>query len=280
MMSSTASATGPGYDRARRARSSWEPFSATGRGRRWVREHGPARRVGPEPIDPRVSGAGVIAAHRALRQRPRKSSMAASAQEGAPPTQAFRGHTLVLRVLQYDMVVIPESARSLLESGRLAHLVTTNRDGSPQISIVWVGLDGDEIVLAHLGAGQKIKNLERDPRVALSVEGTEVQPPGLQQYLVVHGTARITEGGGPQLLQELAHVYLGPDVKFPPFDDPPPGGSCTSPSNASPASAPGRPQTEHRVPTQRPGAGQNVHPRPRPGALGRPDRGPEPPAAR
>jgi PPOX class probable F420-dependent enzyme len=121
------------------------------------------------------------------------------------------------------MVALPESARSLLQSGRLAHLVTLNPDGSPQISIVWVGVDGDEIVLAHLGSGQKIRNLERDPRVALSVEGTEMQGPGLQQYLVVHGTARITEGGGPTLLQELAHVYLGPDVTFPPGDDPPPG---------------------------------------------------------
>jgi PPOX class probable F420-dependent enzyme len=121
------------------------------------------------------------------------------------------------------MTAIPESARALLTSGRLAHLVTTNPDGSPQISIVWVGLDGDEIVLAHLGEGQKMRNIQRDPRVALSVEGTEVQPPGLQQYLVVHGTARITEGGAPQLLQELAHVYLGPDVTFPPGDNPPPG---------------------------------------------------------
>jgi PPOX class probable F420-dependent enzyme len=111
----------------------------------------------------------------------------------------------------------------LLTSGRLAHLVTINADGSPQISIVWVGLDGDEIVLAHLGEGQKMRNIQRDPRVALSVEGTEVQPPGLRQYLVVHGTARITEGGAPQLLQELAHVYLGPDVTFPPGDNPPPG---------------------------------------------------------
>jgi PPOX class probable F420-dependent enzyme len=121
------------------------------------------------------------------------------------------------------VVAIPESARTVLQSGRLAHLVTINPDGSPQISIVWVGVDGDEIVLAHLGGGQKVRNLERDPRVAFSVEGTEVEPSGLRQYLVVHGTARITEGGGPELLQQLAHVYLGPDVKFPAFDDPPPG---------------------------------------------------------
>ncbi len=121
------------------------------------------------------------------------------------------------------MLAIPQSARTLLLSARLAHLVTINRDGSPQISVVWVGLDGDEIVLAHLGAGQKIKNIERDPRVALSVEGSEIEPPGLQQYLIARGTARITEGGGPELLQALAHVYLGPDVKFPAFDNPPPG---------------------------------------------------------
>lgn len=101
--------------------------------------------------------------------------------------------------------------------------MTVNADGSPQLSVVWVGLDGDEIVLGHLGSGQKLRNIRRDPRVVLSVEGTEVQPPGLKQYLIVHGTARITEGGAPELLQELAHVYLGPDVKFPAFDDPPPG---------------------------------------------------------
>ena len=121
------------------------------------------------------------------------------------------------------MAAIPDSARSLLQSDRLAHLVTVNPDGSPQISLVWVDLEGDEIVLAHLGAGRKIQNIERDPRVALSVEGPNVPPPGLQQYLVVHGTARITMGGGPELLQRLAGVYLGPDVKFPPGDNPPPG---------------------------------------------------------
>jgi PPOX class probable F420-dependent enzyme len=113
------------------------------------------------------------------------------------------------------MVAIPQSARSLLLSGRLPHLVTVKPDGSSRVSIVWVGLDADEIVLAHLGAGQKMRNVERDPRVALSVEGTEIEPPGLRQYLPVYGTARITEGGGPQLLQELAHVYLGPDVRRP-----------------------------------------------------------------
>jgi PPOX class probable F420-dependent enzyme len=118
---------------------------------------------------------------------------------------------------------LPQSARELVESGALAHLVTIAHDGSPQISCVWVGLDGDEIVSGHLGDRQKLRNVRRDPRVALSLEGTRIHPPGLKEYLVVHGRAAIHEGGAPELLQRLAHVYLGPEVKFPPMDDPPPG---------------------------------------------------------
>jgi Pyridoxamine 5'-phosphate oxidase len=70
---------------------------------------------------------------------------------------------------------------------------------------------------------QKVRNVERDPRVALSIESPTLTPLGLPQYVVIHGVARIQEGGAPELLQRLAHVYMGPDVKFPPMDDPPPG---------------------------------------------------------
>jgi PPOX class probable F420-dependent enzyme len=119
---------------------------------------------------------------------------------------------------------LPGSARRLVESDALAHLVTLNPDGSPQVTCVWVGMDGDEIVSGHLAPDQrKLQNAARDPRVALSIEGTDIQPPGLKQYLVVHGRARLVEGGAPELLQRLAHVYLGPDVRFPPMDEPPAG---------------------------------------------------------
>ena len=121
-------------------------------------------------------------------------------------------------------VELPPAARALVESDALAHLVTLNADGSPQVSCVWVGVDDDEIVSGHLSdKQQKLRNVRRDPRVSLSIEGTEVQPPGMKQYVVVHGHARLEPGGAPELLQRLAHVYLGPDVKFPPMDDPPPG---------------------------------------------------------
>jgi PPOX class probable F420-dependent enzyme len=121
------------------------------------------------------------------------------------------------------MTELPESARELIESGALGHLVTLNADGSPQVTCVWIGIEDGELVSGHLGRWQKVKNVERDPRVTLSFEGTRIRPPGLKEHLVVHGRARVTEGGAPELLQRLAHVHLGPDVKFPPMQDPPPG---------------------------------------------------------
>jgi PPOX class probable F420-dependent enzyme len=114
-------------------------------------------------------------------------------------------------------------ARKLIESDRLAHMVTLNPDGSPQVTCIWVGMDGDQIVSGHLPRNQKVKNVERDGRVAISVETDSLSEMGLVEYLVVRGTAQIQEGGAAELLQRLAHVYLGPDVKFPPMDDPPAG---------------------------------------------------------
>ncbi len=121
------------------------------------------------------------------------------------------------------IVEIPDAARAVLEGPALAHLVTLEPDGRPQISIVWVGLDGDELVAGHLPEHRKIKNIRRDPRVALSVEAGTKNKIGLDEYIVIHGRAYVTEGGAPELLQQLAHTYIGPDVKFPPMDNPPPG---------------------------------------------------------
>ena len=67
-------------------------------------------------------------------------------------------------------MILNDAVRQALTSGHLAHLVTLNTDGSPQISLVWVGLDGDEIVCAHLGSRKKLKNIQEDTRVYLSFQ--------------------------------------------------------------------------------------------------------------
>lgn len=121
------------------------------------------------------------------------------------------------------VITLPESARSLLRSGRLVHCATTDPDGRPQISAIWVGLDGDEIVSASMRVNRKIRNLRRDPRIALSLDSDERNEIGMQYNLLIHGTAVVTEGGSAELLQRLVTVYAGPGVEFPLPPDPPPG---------------------------------------------------------
>jgi PPOX class probable F420-dependent enzyme len=119
--------------------------------------------------------------------------------------------------------LLTDEVRAALTAGRLAHLSTIDPDGSPQVSVVWCGLEGDDIVIGHLGQGRKVRNIARDPRVALSMEVEGANPVGLANHLIIRGTARLVEGGAPELLQRLAEVYVGPGVKFPPMDSPPPG---------------------------------------------------------
>jgi PPOX class probable F420-dependent enzyme len=118
---------------------------------------------------------------------------------------------------------LDDSARALIGSGANATLVTINADGSPQVSVVWVALqstpDGDELVSAHLSEYKKTRNIRREPRVALTI----VAPPSPGQqtkYLSILGTARIVEGGAPELLTELAEVMLGSSEHFPPANSP------------------------------------------------------------
>jgi PPOX class probable F420-dependent enzyme len=120
-------------------------------------------------------------------------------------------------------MALPERIRALVESGPLAHLVTLNADGSPQVTMVWIGVERDEIVSGHLYRHRKVRNVERDPTVALSFEAPGMNEIGMRHYVVLYGRARVTEGGAPELLQRLARVYVGPDVIFPPMPDPPPG---------------------------------------------------------
>jgi hypothetical protein len=78
-------------------------------------------------------------------------------------------------------------------------------------------------VTALLPEHRKVRNIGNDSRVALSIETDTRNAMGLNEYLVVYGTARLTEGGAAELLQQLAHTYPGPGFRFPPMDNPPPG---------------------------------------------------------
>jgi PPOX class probable F420-dependent enzyme len=113
-------------------------------------------------------------------------------------------------------MIIPAEIHELIATGPLAHLTTLNPNGSPQVTVVWVGIEDDAFVCGHMGIWKKVQNIQRDSRVALSMLGHGKNALGLQEYLVVYGQALITEGGGAALLQRLAYTYIGPEVVFPP----------------------------------------------------------------
>ncbi|MFI5254881.1 MAG: PPOX class F420-dependent oxidoreductase [Candidatus Limnocylindrales bacterium] len=115
------------------------------------------------------------------------------------------------------------SVRDFIAGGPLAHVVTLGSDGDPHVSMAWIGLDDGEIVIGTLFDQAKLRNLRADPRIAMSFQAPGRDRFGLDHYLVLRGRARVTEGGAADLLQRLARVYLGPDVRFPPMPDPPPG---------------------------------------------------------
>jgi PPOX class probable F420-dependent enzyme len=111
---------------------------------------------------------------------------------------------------------ISQSVREVLATGPLAHLTTLNKDGSPQVTVVWVGVENEEFVAGHLALHQKVKNIRRDERVALSLLSDKTNAVGMREYVVVYGNARVTEGGAVKLLQSLAPIYLGPGAEYPP----------------------------------------------------------------
>lgn len=121
------------------------------------------------------------------------------------------------------MATIPQNVRDALTRAPLVHMVTLNRDGSPQVTGVWLGVDSDTFVTAHLGKHQKVRNVERDGRVVLSFATGQIGPRGLEEYCVIYGRAHVEDGGAPAILRNLARIYMGTDVRFPPMEDPPPG---------------------------------------------------------
>jgi PPOX class probable F420-dependent enzyme len=118
---------------------------------------------------------------------------------------------------------LTQRIRAFIATGPIAHVVTLDADGGPQVSVAWVGIEDDELVIGTLQDQTKLRNLRRDPRIALSFQAPGRNAYDLDNYLVVRGTARVTEGGAAELLHSLAQIYVGPGTPFPPMPDPPPG---------------------------------------------------------
>ncbi|NUT42306.1 MAG: PPOX class F420-dependent oxidoreductase [Thermoactinospora sp.] len=103
-------------------------------------------------------------------------------------------------------VRLSDSARKIIGAPNIGILATLNPDGSPQTSVVWVGVDGDDVVISSAAGRRKVVNLERDPRASLSV--FDLTDP--ERYVEVRGLAAVTVDEGRRLAVELAERYEGP----------------------------------------------------------------------
>jgi len=111
---------------------------------------------------------------------------------------------------------LPSELRDLITSGPMAHLATINADGSPQVTVIWIGLDGDQIVSGHMSRSQKVRNIERDPRVVLSFDAPHAPGVFLNPYAVLHAHATVEPSEHAwDLLNRLVKVYMSPDAEFP-----------------------------------------------------------------
>jgi PPOX class probable F420-dependent enzyme len=106
------------------------------------------------------------------------------------------------------MAAIPDEAKHLFENKDFAHVATLNSDGSPQVSAVWVGLDGDLITFNTAEGRLKTKNLHRDERVAISIANQE----NPYENLIVQGkVVEMAHDGADDDIDALAKRYLGAD---------------------------------------------------------------------
>jgi PPOX class probable F420-dependent enzyme len=103
---------------------------------------------------------------------------------------------------------LPDNARELIEGKNFAHLATVMKDGSPQVSAVWIALRGDKILINTAEGRLKTRNMHRDPRVAISIAGQD------EPYKRAHIRGRVVEmthDGADADIDMLAKKYMGVD---------------------------------------------------------------------
>src|SRR5438128_4647780 len=108
-------------------------------------------------------------------------------------------------------ISLTEKQKKLLTGRNFAHVATIRKDGSPQVTPVWVDFDGEYILFNTEHKRAKPRNLRRDPRVALSVQNIE----NPYEYMQVAGRViEITDQGGAEHIDKMAKKYMSQE-KYP-----------------------------------------------------------------
>jgi PPOX class probable F420-dependent enzyme len=107
-------------------------------------------------------------------------------------------------------IALPQSVKKIMEDKAYGHVVTLGAGGKPQVTMVWMDVDGDEVLFNTAEGRIKPKNLRADPRIVISVQDRN-DP---QSHLVFHGKATVAEAGADDHIDKLAKRFLGVD-KYP-----------------------------------------------------------------
>jgi PPOX class probable F420-dependent enzyme len=102
-------------------------------------------------------------------------------------------------------VPLPDFARALIDGPSYATVASLEEDGSPQLSVVWVRRDGDDVLFSTLAGRRKALNWARDPRASLLIFDPEEQ----ERYAELRGTVTVVDDPGGSLIHELARKYTG-----------------------------------------------------------------------
>jgi len=105
------------------------------------------------------------------------------------------------------MTRIPDKYRDLFTKKAFAHVATVGRDGTPQVTPVWVDYDGTYVRFNTARGRVKDRNLKRAPKVALAIQ----DPDNPYRYVQVRGRAEMTEQGADAHIDALAKKYTGQD---------------------------------------------------------------------
>ncbi len=105
--------------------------------------------------------------------------------------------------------MIPDTHRDLLDKKGFAHVATIGPSGEPHSSPVWFDWDGEHLLFSQTKTRQKYRNLQRDPRVAISI----TDPDNPYRYLEIRGTLDgVDEDEGNAFINAMAKKYIDQDV--------------------------------------------------------------------
>jgi PPOX class probable F420-dependent enzyme len=113
---------------------------------------------------------------------------------------------------EFEMTTkLSDKTKKYLDDKSFANIATINKDGTPQVSPVWIERDGDQVIINSEKKRLKVKNVTRDPRVSISIQN----PANPYEYVEIRGdVVEVTEKGGSEGIDRLAKKYLGQD-KYP-----------------------------------------------------------------